>query len=187
MFSHSRCSRDRTADQHRTGANETDEQDPGENPQPGDTPGCRKCSRRASGGARGTRSATCPWEEQPSDFTPEEPDEELPLLDEAAEALEGEDTHAADDALGLYLRQMGAIPLLDRKQELALAERLETKRQRYRLAALCNWRTLGLMVETFERVLAGQLPLDPTIDVVATPEPAAGTTSRSACPPTSAP
>ena len=167
MFSRSRYSRDRTADQHRTGANETDEQDPGENPQPGDTPGCRKCSRRAGGGARGTPHHL-PWEEQARDFAPEEPDEELPLLDEAAEALEGEDTHAADDALGLYLRQMGAIPLLDRKQELALAQRLETKRQRYRLAALCNWRTIGLMVGTFERVLAGQTPLDPTIDVVAT-------------------
>ena len=122
------------------------------------------CRRRRSR----KRARHLPWEEQPSDFAPEEPDEELPLLDEAAEALEGEDTHAADDALGLYLRQMGAIPLLDRKQELALAERLETKRQRYRLAALCNWRTIGLMVGTFERVLAGQTPLDPTIDVVAT-------------------
>src|SRR5262249_52938827 len=57
-------------------------------------------------------------------------------------AAEGEDGHGADDALGLYLRQMGAIPLLNREQELALARRLETARQRYRRAALMSWRTL---------------------------------------------
>lgn len=108
------------------------------------------------------------WDDS-GDFDAEEQEsEELPVVeDEAAEELEG-DSHAPDDALGLYLRQMGAIPLLDRKQELALAERLENKRRRYRLAALANWRTLTLVVETFERVLAGLTPLDPTIDVVNT-------------------
>jgi RNA polymerase primary sigma factor len=81
---------------------------------------------------------------------------------------EGEEGHGADDALGLYLRQMGAIPLLTREQELALARRLEETRTRYRRAALMNWRTLEHVVETFERVLAGQTALDPTIDVVKT-------------------
>src|SRR5207248_7002700 len=85
-----------------------------------------------------------------------------------AEAGEGEDSHAPDDALGLYLRQMGAIPLLSRQQELALAERLELHRRRYRHAALANWRTLAAVVDTFERVRAGDLALDPTIDVVTT-------------------
>src|ERR1017187_8273179 len=48
--------------------------------------------------------------------------EDVPPLDEtAAVPSEGEDSHGADDALGLYLRQMGAIPLLNREQELALA------------------------------------------------------------------
>src|SRR5207248_4052854 len=76
--------------------------------------------------------------------------------------------NAPDDALGLYLRQMGAIPLLNRDQELALAERLERQRRRYRRAALANWRTLDLVVRTFEKVRAGELALDPTIDVVTT-------------------
>jgi len=79
-----------------------------------------------------------------------------------------EDAHSPDDALGLYLRQMGAIPLLTRDQELALAERLEMRRRRYRHAALSCWRTLAKVVETFERVQKGQLALDPTIDVVNT-------------------
>jgi RNA polymerase primary sigma factor len=94
-------------------------------------------------------------------------DEDL-SLDESGGVGEGEDAHAPDDALGLYLRQMGAIPLLNRGQELALAERLELRRRRYRHAALSNWRTLALVVQTFERVQAGQLALDPTIDVVTT-------------------
>lgn len=83
--------------------------------------------------------------------------EELLALEEPAAAIEDDDTSSPDDALGLYLRQMGAIPLLNRKQELALAERLATQRHRFRHAAMCNWRTLSLIVETFERVKAGQL------------------------------
>jgi RNA polymerase primary sigma factor len=87
----------------------------------------------------------------------------------AAEAdEEADDAHAPDDALGLYLRQMGAIPLLNREQELALAEQLEMRRHRYRHAALTSLRTLTRVLETFERVQQGLLALDPTIDVVNT-------------------
>jgi RNA polymerase primary sigma factor len=119
-----------------------------------------------------TRRET-PWSELPDDsFAAEEDDEDAEETEEEDEAsaaeLDEEDTHAPDDALGLYLRQMGAIPLLSREQELALAERLELKRRRYRHAAMMNWRTLACIVDTFERVRAGQLALDPTIDVVTT-------------------
>jgi RNA polymerase primary sigma factor len=111
-----------------------------------------------------------PWEEPELAHTEES--EALPALDEATaapvEEAEEDDPHAPDDALGLYLRQMGAIPLLTREQELALAERLERHRHRYRHAALSNWRTLAAVVETFTRVQAGQQALDPTIDVVTT-------------------
>jgi RNA polymerase primary sigma factor len=109
-----------------------------------------------------------PWTEPPT--PPVDHDEPLDdeLEDETAQAepAEGEDSSAADDALGLYLRQMGAIPLLNREQELTLARRLERERQRFRLAALRSWKTLGRVVDTFERVQAGQLAVDPTIDVV---------------------
>jgi RNA polymerase primary sigma factor len=71
-----------------------------------------------------------------------------------------------DDTLGLYLRQMGAIPLLNRKEELDLAQRLETARRRYRHAALLSWPVIRRVVETFDRVRAGELAIDPTIDVV---------------------
>jgi RNA polymerase primary sigma factor len=82
----------------------------------------------------------------------------------AEEADEG--GSSPDDALGLYLRQMGAIPLLSREQELALAVRLENARRRFRRAALSSWLTLRRVVETFECVRAGKQAVDPTIDVV---------------------
>jgi RNA polymerase primary sigma factor len=82
--------------------------------------------------------------------------------DEAADDL----VSGPDDALGLYLRQMGAIPLLSRAQELELALRLETARRRFRHAALCNWEVLDHVLEAFSRVQEGRLAIDPTIDVV---------------------
>jgi RNA polymerase primary sigma factor len=111
-----------------------------------------------------------PWSELPDDTFAAEEDEGEEAAEEAVAPteFEGEDAHAPDDALGLYLRQMGAIPLLNRDQEVALAKRLELKRRRYRHAVMMNWRTLACIVDTFERVRAGQLALDPTIDVVTT-------------------
>jgi RNA polymerase primary sigma factor len=123
-------------------------------------------SRREPNGHRLTTMLG--WEESPpaAGLDPNEPEDQE---DEAQpHQAEAEDSHAPDDALGLYLRQMGAIPLLTRQQELTLAQRLERMRTRYRRAALSNWRTVQRVVETFERVLAGQLALDPTIDVVTT-------------------
>jgi RNA polymerase primary sigma factor len=96
-------------------------------------------------------------------------DDDVDYLEETAEAepVAAGDSHGgADDALGLYLRQMGAIPLLNRAQELALATRLEAARVRFRHAALSSGRILGKVQEMFERVRAGQLAIDPVIDVV---------------------
>jgi RNA polymerase primary sigma factor len=73
---------------------------------------------------------------------------------------------AAEDALGLYLRQMGAVPLLKRDQEIELAQRLEKLRNRYRRAALSNWGMIARVIGTFERIQAGLQSLDRTVDVV---------------------
>jgi RNA polymerase primary sigma factor len=70
-----------------------------------------------------------------------------------------------ENDLALYLHQMGSIPLLNRREELELATRLERTRQRYCRAALGNWIVLAQLVETFAKVQAGQLSLDRTIDV----------------------
>src|SRR5262249_34223813 len=73
-------------------------------------------------------------------------------------------SRSSDDALGLYLKQMGAIPLLNRKQELELAERLETARSRFRHADLSNWYVLGREAENFVRIKEGKLALVRTLD-----------------------
>src|SRR5438552_11987418 len=81
-------------------------------------------------------------------------------------AAEGTHHGGADDALGLYLKQMGSIPLLKRDKELALALRLETARTRYRRAVLFNWLIIRKLVAIFQRVRAGEIPIDPNIDVI---------------------
>lgn len=85
-------------------------------------------------------------------------------LPDDTQAAVGED--GPDDALGLYLRQMGSIPLLNRAQELELAKRLEFARDRFRRAALLNGVVLQRVLATFEKVREGKLAIDPTIDVV---------------------
>jgi RNA polymerase primary sigma factor len=72
----------------------------------------------------------------------------------------------ADDTLGLYLRQMGSIPLLNREQELAMSRLLEQHRRRYRRAALWNWDAVARVAEVYERVLGGEVCLERTVDVV---------------------
>lgn len=76
------------------------------------------------------------------------------------------DDRSPEDGLGLYLEQMGAVPLLDREQEFDLTRRLDTCRQRYRHAAFANWDVLARVIDTFDRVRAGELCLDRLIDVV---------------------
>jgi len=85
---------------------------------------------------------------------------------EEAEAPAEEDyASGPDDALGLYLRQMGAIPLLNREKERALALRLEHQRNRFRRAALLCVRVLNRVAEKFDQIAAGQVPIDPHVDV----------------------
>ncbi len=90
-------------------------------------------------------------------------DDEL-LPSEGVSSVEEAST-AADDSLGLYLRQMGAIRLLNKVEERSLAECLERHRTRFRNAALLCPYLLGEALATFERVRAGQATVDPTIDV----------------------
>jgi RNA polymerase primary sigma factor len=84
----------------------------------------------------------------------------------------GEDDHSSgpDDALGLYLRQMGAIPLLTRDKELSLAQRLEHHRDRFRAAALLCPRILARLLEKFQQIAAAQTPIDPNVDVYSSEE-----------------
>ncbi|MCE9564744.1 MAG: sigma-70 family RNA polymerase sigma factor [Planctomycetes bacterium] len=90
--------------------------------------------------------------------------------EEPEPVAEDEYTGGADDALGLYLRQMGAIPLLNKEKELALARRLEHHRNRFRSTALLCPHVLARVLEKFEQIAAGQTPIDPNVDVYSSEE-----------------
>jgi RNA polymerase primary sigma factor len=118
---------------------------------------------------------------RPETDRPLERDDDAPALvvhEEAADsAPDGAEKGVAegapaDDTLSLYLHQMGAIPLLNRGEELELSQRLQRVRHRYRRAALASWDAVGRVVETFAGVEAGELALDRIVDVF----PSAGLT-----------
>jgi RNA polymerase primary sigma factor len=77
-------------------------------------------------------------------------------------------SRGADDTLGLYLRQMGSIPMLKRPAEIEVASRLERVRNRFRFAALRCGFILHRAYHTFSAVQAGQLAFDPQVDVITT-------------------
>jgi RNA polymerase primary sigma factor len=85
---------------------------------------------------------------------------------QTAEPWAEEGGHTGDDVLALYLRQMGAIPMLNRKQELELAQRLTAARHRYRHAALWSWQVLSRLVDTLDSLQGSPQALSRTIDVV---------------------
>src|SRR5436305_15310144 len=77
-------------------------------------------------------------------------------------------SRGADYTLGLYLRQMGSIPMLKRPAEIEVAARLERVRTRFRFAALRSTFILNRAYSTFAAVAAGQLAFDPQVDVITT-------------------
>ena len=106
-------------------------------------------------------------EDEDEEDTQSESDEAAP----AEEAAAHEDyAGGPDDALGLYLRQMGAIRLLTRAEELAIATSLERHRARFRRAALMCAHIVARAWSTLSRVHHGHSPIDPTIDVYSTEE-----------------
>lgn len=122
------------------------------------------------------------WNEDTADVTAgfaendvEEHELEQTEPSEASEGHAEADTVSASEPFGLYLQQMGAIPMLTRQQELELTRRLDQLRGRYRHAALCNAFVLGRVADTFERIHAGQVPLERSIDDV----PSLGLTAAS--------
>jgi len=77
-------------------------------------------------------------------------------------------TTAIDDPVRLYLLQMGGIPLLTRESEVASARQIERWRRRFRHTLLANDFVLAGAVQLLERVLAGTVRLDRTIEVSVT-------------------
>jgi RNA polymerase primary sigma factor len=66
----------------------------------------------------------------------------------------------------MYLREMGAIKLLDRNAERIQAQKLEHTRDRFRRAVMMSPRILEKVLHRFQVIQKGELPIDPTIEVV---------------------
>ena len=80
------------------------------------------------------------------------------------EDTDGDGRHI-DDPVRMYLTQMGQIDLLDRRQEVSLAMKIELTRRRFRRKVLeCDY-AMRQVVETLKRVNSGDLPFDRTIKV----------------------
>jgi len=92
---------------------------------------------------------------------------DVPLI-EAELSFSGDtdgDGRHIDDPVRMYLTQMGEIPLLDRRQEVSLAQKIEVTRRRFRRKVLeCDY-ALRNVFDTLRRVSSGDLPFDRTIKV----------------------
>lgn len=108
-------------------------------------------------------------------------DEVLGLFDDTEIDLHGDadevpvDEHgddgavdATDDPVRMYLMQMGAIPMLNRAQEVSSAQQIELTRRRFRHGMLATDFVLQGAVEALELVRDGKLRLDRTIEVSVT-------------------
>jgi RNA polymerase primary sigma factor len=95
------------------------------------------------------------------------------LIDDVFEEFEAidvidDDDAAIDDPVRMYLMQMGEIPMLNRDHEVAAAVQIEATRVRFRRTLLCSDFVLHAAVELLQKVAAGALRLDRTIEISVT-------------------
>lgn len=91
-----------------------------------------------------------------------------PYLEEADRFdMDSSDSHL-DDSIRTYLAQMGEIPLLTRKEEIAVAIQVERSRKRFREALWSTDYALCAAVELLGKVQDGRLRVDRTLEVSAT-------------------
>jgi len=81
--------------------------------------------------------------------------------------LTGNDDHI-DDPVRIYLMQMGEIPLLSRREEIAAAKRIERSRSRFRHCVLATDYVLQAAIGLLEKIRDGRLRLDRTVEVSVT-------------------
>ena len=96
------------------------------------------------------------------DPTPEQ------LAASEAEAAAAAAESWSDDPVRMYLTQMGEIPLLTRKEEIALAKEIEITRQRFRTRLLACDYVVQMAYNILSRVNEGELPFDRTVQVSVT-------------------
>jgi len=85
------------------------------------------------------------------------------------ELVEAEVSRRIDDPIRMYLTQMGQIPLLTRKDEIALARKIEIARMAFRRKMLQSDYCARNAVELFQQVYDGTMSFDRTIKTGTTP------------------
>lgn len=91
-----------------------------------------------------------------------------PLDDEENQDDEAEHTgedDRIDDPVRMYLMQMGKIPMLNRREEVMVAGRIERGRRDFRHCMLASDYILQAAILMLENIREGKLRLDRTIDV----------------------
>ena len=74
----------------------------------------------------------------------------------------------SDDPVRMYFTQMGEIPLLTRKEEIALAKQIEITRAAFRRKLLCCDYVIRSRGQGFAPRARGELPFDRTVQVSVT-------------------
>ncbi|MEO2046304.1 MAG: sigma-70 family RNA polymerase sigma factor [Pirellulales bacterium] len=87
--------------------------------------------------------------------------------EELKEPVSGSQT-TIDDPVRMYLMQMGEISMLSREEEVDAARHIEQTRTRFRRTLLCNDFMQRGAAELLEKVAAGNLRLDRTIEISVT-------------------
>jgi RNA polymerase primary sigma factor len=85
------------------------------------------------------------------------------------ELAEAEVSRRIDDPIRMYLTQMGQIPLLARKDEIALARKIEIARMAFRRKMLQSDYCARNAVDLFQQVYDGSMSFDRTIKAGTTP------------------
>jgi RNA polymerase primary sigma factor len=115
----------------------------------------------------GAGLAVDPMQELPHDELDEPTDQDLLEEEENDLSNTGNDDQI-DDPIRMYLVQMGEIPLLNRKEEVAAARRIEKARHQYRKIILSTDYILHAAIDMLEKVRDGRLRLDRTVEVSVT-------------------
>lgn len=102
-----------------------------------------------------------PFDEEPSFFHPEEVAEG----DEFQAAQPVEESIYTDDPVRVYLREMGAVPLLTREGEVELARRMERGKLKMQKALSRSARIQMMVVDWAEMIKRGDVELDGYVDL----------------------
>src|SRR6266851_1840494 len=101
-----------------------------------------------------------PFDEETNFFHPEEvQDEEFPAAQQVEESI------YTDDPVRVYLREMGAVPLLTREGEVNLARRMERGKLRMQKSISRSALVQQRVVEIAERLKASEDELDNFVDL----------------------